>query len=257
LGRSNWPFGVQPSGNVGRRVVQRTPATIEGYRRTIRAALSAAQRRELIALNPAVGRMDSIPTSVGIDDDDEPEVWQPEQTARFLEYVFEDRLSALYELAAYAGLRRAELCGLRWSDIDAGGAGLRVRQTIVSVTRTQVTPEQAACPACGEVHVGRLFKAPKSRKGRRWVPLAAPAQTALARHREAQREEREFFGPDYRTTDWCSAARTGSRCDRIASRSSSRGTRPRAAYRWSGCTTLGTARARSCWPGACRSRSCN
>ncbi|GAA3962839.1 tyrosine-type recombinase/integrase [Actinoplanes auranticolor] len=193
--------GDRPAGNVGRRVTQRSPATIDGYRRTIRAALSAAQRRELIAINPAVGRMDSIPASDNIDDDDEPVVWQPEETARFLEHVFDDRLSALYELAAYAGLRRAELCGLRWSDIDTNGAGLRVRQTIVSVTRTQVTPEQAACPVCSEVHVGRLFKAPKSRKGRRWVPLAVPAQAALARHRETQREEREFFGIDYQEHD--------------------------------------------------------
>jgi integrase len=193
--------GARPTGNVGRRVVQRSPATIDGYRRTIRAALSAAQRRELITLNPAVGRMDSIPTSIAIDENDEPEVWQPEETARFLEHVFEERLSALYELAAYAGLRRAELCGLRWSDIDANGAGLRVRQTIVSVTRKQVSPEQAACPVCGEVHVGRLFKAPKSRKGRRWVPLAAPAQHALARHGAAQQEEREFLAIDYQDHD--------------------------------------------------------
>jgi integrase len=193
--------GDRPAGNIGRRVEQRSRATIDGYRRTIRAALSAAQRRELIAVNPAVGRMDSIPLAVAIDDDDEPEVWQPEETARFLEHVFEDRLSALYELAAYAGLRRAELCGLRWSDIDPNGAGLRVRQTIVSVTRTQVTPAQAVCPVCDEIHVGRLFKAPKSRKGRRWVPLAAPAQDALARHRAAQQEERDFFGVDYQDHD--------------------------------------------------------
>jgi integrase len=189
--------GDRAAGNVGRRVAQRSPATIDGYRRTIRAALSAAQRRELIAFNPAEGRMDSIPTSVEIGEDDEPTVWQPEETARFLEHVYDDRLSALYELAAYAGLRRAELCGLRWSDIDPDGAGLRVRQTIVSVTRAQVTAEQAACPVCGDVHVGRLFKPPKSRKGRRWVPLAAPAQDALARHRKTQQEEREFFGIDY------------------------------------------------------------
>ncbi|WP_106327595.1 tyrosine-type recombinase/integrase [Actinoplanes italicus] len=155
-------------------------------------------RRELIAVNPAEGRMDSIPTSVEIDDgDDEGTVWEPEETARFLEHVYDDRLSALYELAAYAGLRRAELCGLRWLDIDTDSAGLRVRQTIVSVTRKQVTPEQAACPVCEEEHVGRLFKAPKSRKGRRWVPLAAPAQDALTRHRDRQRDEREFFGIDY------------------------------------------------------------
>ncbi|MBL7260655.1 Arm DNA-binding domain-containing protein [Actinoplanes sp. LDG1-01] len=125
--------GERPVGNIGRRIERRTPATIDGYRRTIRAALSAAQRAELISINPAIGRMDSIPVENDIDEHDEPEVWQPEETARFLEHVFDDRLSALYELAAYAGLRRAELCGLRWSDIDANGAGLRVRQTIVSV----------------------------------------------------------------------------------------------------------------------------
>ncbi|MEV0213552.1 tyrosine-type recombinase/integrase [Micromonospora sp. NPDC050695] len=186
--------GERAAGNIGRRIARRSPATIEGYRRTIRAALSAAQRRELIAMNPAVGRMDSIPSLAS---DDDPIVWQPEETARFLEHVYDDRLSALYELAAYAGLRRAELCGLRWADLDEDGAGLTVRQTIVSVTRKQVTPEQAACPVCGAEHVGRLFKMPKSRKGRRWVPLAPPARRALARHRQAQQVERDFFGKDY------------------------------------------------------------
>ncbi|WP_438875035.1 tyrosine-type recombinase/integrase [Winogradskya consettensis] len=186
----------RPIGNVGRWVTQRSPSTVEGYRRTIRAALSAAQRRELIAINPAVGRMDAIALSTG-EEDEEPTVWQPEETARFLEHVYDDRLSALYELAAYAGMRRAELCGLRWADIDPDGAGLRVRQTIVSVTRSQVTPTQVRCPVCGVEHVGRLFKSPKSRKGRRWVPLAPPAQEALVRHRAAQRLEREFLGIDY------------------------------------------------------------
>ena len=61
-----------------------------------------------------------------------------------------------------------------------------------------MTPAQAACPVCGDEHVGRLFKAPKSRKGRRWVPLAIPAQEALARHRRAQQDDRDFLGIDYR-----------------------------------------------------------
>jgi integrase len=199
----NPPFRFQdqdrPTGNVGRRVTQRSAATIDGYRRTIRAALSAALRRELIAINLAVGRMDSIPTSDNIDDDDEPVVWQSEETARYLEHVFDERLSALGPLRTgrRCRTRRAELCGWRWSDFDANGAGLRVRQAIVSVTRTQVTPEQAARPVCAEVHVGRLFKAPKSRKDRRWVPLAVPAQDTLTRHRAKQQEEREFLGIDY------------------------------------------------------------
>ncbi|GII25466.1 site-specific integrase [Planosporangium mesophilum] len=188
--------GDRPTGNVGRRVTRRSPATIESYRKTIRAALAAAQRRELIAVNPALGRLDAIPRPTA-ETDDEPVMWEMEDTARFLEHVMSDRLSALYELAAYGGLRRAELCGLRWSDIDPDCGGLTVRLTNVAVTRKQVTPEQARCSICGAVHVGRLLKPPKSRAGRRWVPLAAPAQEALARHRAAQQIERDLFGLDY------------------------------------------------------------
>ena len=80
-------------------------------------------------------------------------IWQPEETARFLDHVRPDRLAALYELAAYAGLRQAELCGLRWSDVDEDGAGLTVRQTIVEVVRSQVKPGQIACPGCGVVRL--------------------------------------------------------------------------------------------------------
>ena len=185
--------GDRRPGNIGRRITQRSAATVESYRKTIRAALSAAVRAELITVNPALGQLDTMPAAV--DDDDDQVVWEPEETARFLEHVRDDRLSALYELAAYAGLRRAELCGLRWKDIDE--TGLTVRQTIVEVTRSQVTPEQIACPVCGQEHVGRLFKRPKSRKGRRWVPLATPARDALERHRKAQQEERDYLGDGY------------------------------------------------------------
>lgn len=185
-------------GNVGRRVTVRTTSTIAGYRRTIRAALAAAVRRELIVINPAEGRMDALASS---DHDDEMTFWEPEQTASFLEHVAKDPLAALYEVAAYAGLRRAELCGLRWSDIDDDGTGLTVRQTAVEVSRGQLSNAQRVCPYCGAEHVGRFFKRPKSKAGRRWVPLAGPAQAALSRHRTTQAEDRALFGADYSDHD--------------------------------------------------------
>ncbi|MBA3844582.1 MAG: site-specific integrase, partial [Actinobacteria bacterium] len=191
------PVKDRKVGNAGRRVEKRSPATIDGYRRTVRAALSAAQRRGLITMNPAVGRLDAIPRGATR----ELSIWQPDQTAAFLEHVHADRLSALYELAAYAGLRRGELCGLRWHDLDGDNLGLRVRQTIVEVSSSQLSREQATCPVCGEFHVGRLFKEPKSRAGRRWVPLATPARDALLKHREAQESERRDFGADYADHD--------------------------------------------------------
>jgi integrase len=190
-------------------VERRSASTIDGDRRTIRAALSAAREQELITVNPAEGRMEVVPRTAARDD--EFAVWQPEETARFLEHVAADRLSALYELAAYAGLRRAELCGLRWSDIDEGGAGLTVRQTVIAVTRGEVPRPALLCPICGREHPGRYVKPPKSRAGRRWVPLAGPARDALDRHRKAQREEREWFGEATPTTTWCSALRTARR----------------------------------------------
>jgi integrase len=190
-------MGRRP-GNSGSFAEVRAATTVDGYRRTLRSALSAAQRRGLIAGNPAAGRMDAIPDPV---QEDELRVWEPEETARFLERVSGDQLSVLYELAAYGGLRRAELCGLRWSDIDPDGAGIEIRQTIVELTRKQARRSDLVCPTCGREHVGRLFKQPKSRRGRRWVPLAPPAKDALAAHRKAQAEEREMFGSDYRDHD--------------------------------------------------------
>jgi hypothetical protein len=85
------------------------------------------------------------------------------------------------------------------------------------VIRKEVTPEQARCPICGAEHVGRLLKPPKSRAGRRWVPLAAPAQAALARHRAAQQDERDLFGLEHDEHDlvFCRPDGTSLRPDRV------------------------------------------
>jgi integrase len=45
-------------------------------------------------------------------------VWTPAQLASFLVLVRDDLLYALWWLAALRGLRRGELCALRWTDLD-------------------------------------------------------------------------------------------------------------------------------------------
>ena len=49
--------GDRRSGNIGRRVTRRSAATVESYRKTIRAAFSAAVRAELVASDPALGHL--------------------------------------------------------------------------------------------------------------------------------------------------------------------------------------------------------
>jgi hypothetical protein len=58
-------------------------------------------------------------------------VWTAAQLAAFLDAVRPDRLSALWWLAALRGLRRGELAGLRWADLD-----LDHRQLVIVRART-------------------------------------------------------------------------------------------------------------------------
>jgi integrase len=55
-------------------------------------------------------------------------VWTREQCGAFLDSAEADRLYSLYHLAALWGLRRSELAGLEWADLDLGTRRLHVRQ---------------------------------------------------------------------------------------------------------------------------------
>ncbi|MYY01215.1 MULTISPECIES: tyrosine-type recombinase/integrase [unclassified Streptomyces] len=49
-------------------------------------------------------------------------VWTSEHTGRFLDHAADDRLSALFHLISFRGLRHGEACGQKWTDthLDAG-----------------------------------------------------------------------------------------------------------------------------------------
>src|SRR5690348_1359189 len=67
--------------------------------------------------------------------------WRPEELGRFLRSIQSDRWHTLYLLAATTGLRRGELVGLRWSQVDLDGASLAVTQTRVVAGGKVVTSE--------------------------------------------------------------------------------------------------------------------
>jgi hypothetical protein len=79
-------------------------------------------------------------------------------------------------------MRRAELCGLRWSDIDEDGAGLTVRQTLVELSRSQLSPGTFACEVCGGEHVGRVFRFTSDPPAmiHRFIPHTCPADLILS-----------------------------------------------------------------------------
>ena len=99
-----------------------------------------------------------------------------DQARSLLKATKRDRFHALYVLAVYLGLRRGELLGLRWADIDLDERTLTVRHTLQRVN--------------GDL----IFKEPKTRSSRRTVPLPGPCVEALKSHAAKQAAERLAAG---------------------------------------------------------------
>jgi hypothetical protein len=98
-------------------------STANRCRRVLYMALKQAVRWQLLARNPveAVNALPETPRDM--------KLWEPAEAARFLAAAQAHRLYAAFYLAMSTGLRRGELLGLRWCDID--GHRLHIRQTIV------------------------------------------------------------------------------------------------------------------------------
>jgi integrase len=99
-------------------------------------------------------------------------VWLPSHTGAFLDFTEGERMHALFSLAAYCGLRRGELLGLTWPEVDLDAGMANVRET-----------------GDGD--------GPKSEAGVRVIPLPGAAVTALRAWRKRQSTDRLAWGPDW------------------------------------------------------------
>lgn len=59
--------------------------------------------------------------------------WTSEELAAFLKHVGDDHFYPLWHLASMTGMRRGELLGLRWQDLDLETRRCSIRQTVISV----------------------------------------------------------------------------------------------------------------------------
>jgi integrase len=158
-----------------------SPATRRHIHVTLHSALHDAKRKRLIGYNPAddaqLAPADHEP--IGAD-----QVWSVDQLTTFLKSVENDRLGVLWQFMGTTGLRRGEALGLKWSDVDLDGATLRVADNRVSVNYV--------------VHEGD----PKSRAGKRPMPLLPVTVAALRKWKAQQNAEHLKWGAGWHDTGY-------------------------------------------------------
>ncbi len=164
-----------------------SPATIRRVHATLRSALTSAKRKHLVAFNAAENL--ELPRA------QRPKVkpWEAAELGTFLDHVAGDRLGPLFEVLAMTGLRRGEVCGLRWDDVDLLRKTITVRQQLVEVDGTGVD-----CPYCCDEHRQFQFGRPKTASGEdRVVDLDQQTAGVLMAQRFAQDAERQAWGSTY------------------------------------------------------------
>jgi integrase len=147
--------------------------TVLHHHRILREALEQAVKWQLLARNPADAVEPPRPGQKEMNALDE------EQTVRLLKAAEGTRLYVPVVLAIATGLRRGELLGLRWADLNLEAGTLTVNRTL-QVTRKGIS-----------------YKEPKTRRSRRTIPLPAFAVEVLLRHKGKQAETKLRLGPAY------------------------------------------------------------
>jgi integrase len=144
--------------------------TVLHHHRVLYTALERARALRLIARNPAEDVKPPKPEKPEI------EVLDRDDIAKLLNTARDARLYPIVALALGTGLRRGEILGLRWSDLDLERRTLTVAQSL-----EQVGKELA-------------FKPPKTRRSRRTIALSPSVVEMLKAHKAEQAAARLALG---------------------------------------------------------------
>lgn len=170
-GRSDGKGGLSP------RMVRYVYVLIHG-------ALEQAIRNELLEKNvnqyvtiPGKEHKEIVPMSI-------------QEVEQFLEQCKTERLYALYVLALNTGMRKGELLGLQWQDIDFEKRQLTVVHNLALVAHNDVDTDE---PRKSEL----ILTTPKSIKSKRLIPLNDYVINQLLSHQERQRMEKKQYQSIY------------------------------------------------------------
>lgn len=153
----------------------------------LKRALDLAVADHLIETNPAAGVRAPQPNKDEEPQDEEGRAMPPSDVDRLLTAVkasdarHKTNNYAVYALALRLGLRRGELLGLRWQDIDLAGRLVRIRQQVIRLD--------------SEYRVSNTLKTKSSRRD---LPMDDETHTILAEQRLRVPHSVEYVFPNER-----------------------------------------------------------
>ena len=148
----------------------RDPSTIRNALMPLRVIFRRAVEDGDMAVNPCTHLR--LPAVRGRRD----RIASPEEAERLLAALVE-RDRPIWATALYAGLRRGELMALRWADVDLANGVIRVERAYDEKAQVEVEP--------------------KSRAGRRTIPIVGALRDILVAHKAGQeRADGLVFGGD-------------------------------------------------------------
>lgn len=146
-----------------------SPRTVRYIHVILHRALRDAVKWNLLTRNPADSADPPSPTAARAP---EMRTWTAAQLREFLTHADGHRLHPAFLLAATTGMRRGEVAGLKWADLDTRGGRIAVRRSLVT--------------AGYQVN----WSEPKTERSRRSVALDATTLEVLRTHRARQAAEK-------------------------------------------------------------------
>ena len=162
------------------------PRRLQYYHGVLAVALAHAVREDLLPRN--VAKQVQVPSGP-------PRRYEPLTLTEAHAFLAETRRflhGEVYELALRTGMRRGEILGLRWTDIDFETNTLTIRRTVQRV-----------------IGQGKLEMPTKTKSSDRRIPLSPPCIKVLKEHVAFQRAQRERAGKNWTETDYVFTSSVG------------------------------------------------
>jgi integrase len=155
-----------------------SPLTVRYHHVVLHKALQTAVKWGLVSRNVADGV--DVPRARRT----EMQTWDEDDIARFLEVAKDSPYYVLFYTALFTGMRRSELLGLRWCDVD-------FIFSQVSISRSLHQLRDGSY----------VFTQPKSAKSRRTIAVSPSAILTLKEHKDHQEVQRAMLGISLKDDD--------------------------------------------------------